>query len=66
MLDNVASELFLINACSSGKFQNVKWFLAEMCKYISGVPKVIEEEKEEAACDSKDCKKNRTRKFLAK
>ena len=42
MLDNVASELFLINACSSGKFENVKWFVAKTWKYISGVPKVID------------------------
>ena len=47
MLDNVASELFLINVCSSGKFENVKCFLAKMWKYISGVPKVVEEEKKE-------------------
>ena len=45
MLDNIASKLFLIPAFSSGKFQNVKWFLAKMWKYISGVPKVSEEEK---------------------
>ena len=41
-----------------------------MWKYISGVPKVVEEEKKEktlkAACDSKEYKKNRTRKFSAK
>ena len=47
MLDKVASELFLINACSSGKFENVKWFLTKMLKYICGVPKAIEEEKKE-------------------
>ena len=44
-----------------------------MWKYISGVPKVIEEKKKEknpkAACDSKGSKeyeKNRSRKFSAK
>ena len=52
MLDNVASELFLINACSSGKFQNVKWFLAKMWKYISRVLKVVEEETKEKKPES--------------
>ena len=47
MLNNVASELFFINACCSGKFENVKRFLAKMWKCISGVPKVVEEEKME-------------------
>ena len=47
MLDNIASKLFFIPAFSSGKFQNVKWFLAKMWKYISGVPKAIDEEKKE-------------------
>ena len=41
-----------------------------MWKYISGVPKVVEEEKKEknpkAACDSKEYDKNGTRKFSAK
>ena len=41
-----------------------------MWKYISGVPKLIEEEKKEknpkAAPDSKEYEKNRTRKFPAK
>ena len=41
-----------------------------MWKYISGVQKVIEEEKKEknpkAARDSKEYEKNRTRKFSAK
>ena len=44
-----------------------------MWKYISGVPKVVEEKKKEknpkAACDSKGSKeyeKNRSRKFSAK
>ena len=41
-----------------------------MWKYISGVPKVLEEEKKEkkqkAARDSKEHNKNWTRKFLAK
>ena len=58
MLDDVASDLFLINACSSGKFENVKRFLAKMWKYISEVPKVAGEEKKEkkpkAALDSKE------------
>ena len=65
VLDNVASELFLINACPSGKFENVRSFLAKMWKYISRVPKVVEGEKKEknpkAACDSKEYEKNRTR-----
>ena len=47
MLDDITSELFLIDACSPGKFENVKWFLAKMWKYISGLPKVVEEEKKE-------------------
>ena len=67
MLYNVASKLFLTNACSSGKVENVKRILAKMWKYISGVPKVIEEEEKEknpkAARDSKEYLKNRTRKF---
>ena len=70
MLDNVASELFFINACSSGKLENVKWFIAKMWKYISWVLKVVEEEKKEethkAASDSKEYDKNRTKKFSAK
>ena len=41
-----------------------------MWKYISGVLKVVEEEKQEknprAICDSKEYEKNRTRKFSAK
>ena len=40
-----------------------------MRKYISGVPKVIEEEKKgkkKAACDLKEYEKNRMRKFSAK
>ena len=41
-----------------------------MCKYISGVPKVVEKEKQEktpkATSDSKEYERNRTRKFLAK
>ena len=41
-----------------------------MWKYISGVPKVVEEEKKEknpkAARDSKEYEKNRMRTFLAK
>lgn len=52
----------------------LKWFLANMCKYISRVPKAVEEKKKEkknpkAACDSKGSKeyeKNRPRKFSAK
>ena len=49
MLDDIASKLFFINACSSGtvKFENVKWFLAKIWKYITGAPKVVEEEKKE-------------------
>ena len=47
MFDNVSSELFLINACSSGNFENVKWFLAKTWKYIFGVPDIVEEEKKE-------------------
>ena len=31
----------------SGKFENVKLFLAKMWKHISGIPKVVEEEKKE-------------------
>ena len=53
MRDNVVSELLMINACSPGK---LKRFLANMWKYIFGVPKVVEEKKKEknpkAACDS--------------
>ena len=52
MLDNVASELFLINACSSDKFENVELSLAKMWKYISGVPKVVEEGKKEKKMES--------------
>ena len=70
MRDNVVSELFMINACSPGK---LKRFLANIWKYIFGVPKVVEEKKKEknpkAACDSKGSKeyeKNRSRKFSAK
>jgi len=40
-----------------------------MWKYISGVLKVVEEKimkKKEAACNSKEYEKNRTRKFSAK
>ena len=72
MRDNVASELFMINACSPGKLK----IEVIPCQYVEvyfGVPKVVEEKKKEknpkAACDSKGSKeyeKNRSRKFSAK
>ena len=68
MLNNIEGKLFFINECSSGKSEN--GFLAKIWKYISGVLKVVEEEKKEknpkAACYSKEYEKNRTRKFSAK
>ena len=52
------------------KFKNVKRFLAKVWKYISGVPKVVEEGKKEknpkAAHDSKEYEKNSMRKFSVK
>ena len=58
----------MINACSSGKFEN--GFLAKMWRYISGVSKVVEEEKNEkkpkATRYSKEYEKKRTRTFSVK
>ena len=51
-------------------FENVKWLLAKTWKYISGVPKLAEEEKKEknlkAACDSKEYDKNKDKEVFGK
>ena len=66
MRDNVASELFMINACSPGKLK----IEVIPCQYVEVYFRGSEEKKKEknpkAACDSKGSKeyeKNRSRKL---